>query len=130
MMEGTLEDRGTKLSAVLRRLNEAGIDASAVVTRDGILLHSELQAGEDEKATFAAMSAAVLGAAETATSELKQGVPRRIIIEAGDHKLIEVGAGPVALLVAMIGPKVSMAAAIKEIDRAALEIRALVKPGR
>ena len=130
MMEGTMEDRSGKLGAVLRKLNESGIEASAVVSRDGFILHSELQAGEEEKAAFAAMAAAVLGAAETATSELKQGVPRRVIIEAGDHKLIEVGAGPVALLVAMVGPKMTLADALKEIDRAALEIRSLVKPGR
>lgn len=130
MMEGALDDRSTRLSAVLRKLNEAGIDASAVVSRDGIILHSEIQAGEEEKAAFAAMSAAVLGAAETATSELKQGVPRHVIIEAGESKLIEVGAGPVALLVALVGPKITLATALKEIDRAALEIRALVRPGR
>ena len=130
MMEGSLEEGGTKLGAVLQRLNEAGIDASAVVSRDGIILQSELQAGEEEKAAFAAMAAAVLGAAETATSELKQGVPRHIIIEAGDSRLIEVGAGPVALLVAMVGPKIPLATALKEIDRAAREIRSLVKPGR
>ncbi|WP_424358324.1 roadblock/LC7 domain-containing protein [Methanocella sp. MCL-LM] len=130
MMEGTMEDRSGKLGAVLRKLNESGIEASAVVSRDGFILQSELQAGEEEKAAFAAMAAAVLGAAETATSELKQGVPRRVIIEAGDHKLIEVGAGPVALLVAMVGPKMTLAEALKAIDKAALEIRSLVKPSR
>lgn len=130
MMEGSLEDGGKKLSAVLRRLNESGIEASAVVSRDGIILQSELQAGEEEKEVFAAMAAAVLGAAETATSELKQGVPRHIIIEAGDSRLIEVGAGPMALLVAIVSTKTPLASALKEIDRAALEIRVLVKPGR
>ncbi len=125
-----MEDRSGKLGAVLRKLNESGIEASAVVSRDGFILQSELQAGEEEKAAFAAMAAAVLGAAETATSELKQGVPRRVIIEAGDHKLIEVGAGPVALLVAMVGPKMTLAEALKAIDKAALEIRSLVKPSR
>ncbi|WP_231844823.1 roadblock/LC7 domain-containing protein [Methanocella arvoryzae] len=130
MMEGTMEDRSGKLGSVLRKLNESGIEASAVVSRDGFILHSEMQAGEEEKATFAAMAAAVLGAAETVTSELKQGVPRRVIIESGDHRLIEVGAGPMALLVAMVGPKTTLAEALKAIDKAALEVRAIAKPGR
>lgn len=132
MMEGTLkEDSDAKLGAVLRRLEEAGIEASAVVSRDGIIIiYSGLQTGGEEKEAFAAMAAAVLGAAETATSELKQGVPRRIIIESGDRKLIEVGAGPLALLVALVGPKLPVAEALKEIEKAAHEVRRLVKPAR
>jgi len=131
VMEGRLEeDINSQLGNVLRRLKEAGVTASAVVSRDGIILQSDMESGEEEKETFAAMAAAVLGAAETATSELKQGVPRRIIIESGGRMLIEVGAGPMALLVASVSPDVSMETAAREIDRAAAEVRALVKPKR
>jgi len=128
-MEGRLEeDTNTQLGNVLRRLKESGITASAVVSRDGVILQSDIESGEEEKETFAAMTAAILGAAETATSELKQGVPRRVIIESEGRRLIEVGAGPMALLVASVDQSVPMETAAKEIDRAAAEIRALVKP--
>jgi predicted regulator of Ras-like GTPase activity (Roadblock/LC7/MglB family) len=116
-----------RLKAVLTRLKEAGIESSAVVRRDGVLIEADLPGGEEENEAFAAMAAAMLGAAETATSELRQGVPRRVILEMGDRRIVEVGAGPVALLVASVGAGIQFAKALLEIDRAAHEIRGIVK---
>lgn len=127
MEEEPVPERDSRLRSVLVRLREAGADASAVIRRDGVMIESDLTGGQDEKDSFAAMAAAMLGAAETATSELKQGVPRRVIMEIGDRKIIEVGAGQVALLVVTMGSGAQFNKMLKEIDRAAQEIRGIVK---
>ncbi|MDD5474786.1 MAG: roadblock/LC7 domain-containing protein [Candidatus Methanoperedens sp.] len=51
--------------------------------------------------TFVAMSATMMGAAETATLELEKGLPDRIIVESKTGKIIGTGAGPKALLLIM-----------------------------
>ncbi len=96
------EEISGRLKAVLARLKEAGIESSAVVRRDGVMIESDLPGSVEDNEAFAAMAAVMLGAAETATSELRQGVPRRVILELGDRSIVEVGAGPVALLVASV----------------------------
>ncbi len=74
---------------------------------------------------------AMLGAAEEATSELRLGVPRRVVMEIGDKKLISVGAGPMALMVAMVGPGVNYKKALEEIDKTAAEVKStLANPAR
>ncbi len=128
MAEAALhEEISGRLKAILARLKEAGIESSVVVRRDGIVIYSDLSGSEEETEAFAAMAAAMLGAAETATSELRQGVPRRVIMEIGDRRIVEVGAGPVALLVAVVAGGSQLAKALADIDRAAQEIRGIVR---
>ena len=129
-MTAPQEDSDRQLMAVIRRLSDSGFDAAAVVSRDGVLLQSEIRASDEGKETFAAMAAALLGAAETATSELKQGVPRRIIVEIGDRKLIVAGAGPLALMVALAGTRTGQVDAVKAVEAAALEVRGLIRPAK
>ena len=128
MDEAAVREMDDRLKAVMKRLREAGIESSAVVRRDGVMIASDLPGSTEENEAFAAMAAAMLGAAETATSELRQGVPRRVIMESGDRRIVEVGAGPVALLVASVGGGAPLAQALQEIDRAAHEIRGIVRP--
>ncbi len=130
MGEGVVMETGDGLKAVLSRLRDAGVDSSAVISRDGVIIASDMPGSPEENESFAAMAAALLGAAETATSELRQGVPRRVIMELGERRIVEVGAGPLALLVASVtaGPKFSDILAA--IDRAAHEIRGIVKTGQ
>ncbi len=118
-----------RLKAALSRLRGSGVEASAAISRDGSLLAADMPPGEEHK-IFAPMYAAMLGAAEEATSELRLGVPRRVVMEVGDKKLIAVGAGPRALVVALVGPGAQYDKAISDIDRAASEIKAiLASPG-
>ncbi len=131
MAEAALhEEISGRLKAILARLKDAGIESSAVVRRDGVMIYSDLPGGEEEDEAFAAMAAAMLGAAETATSELRQGVPRRVIMEIGDRRIVEVGAGPLAMLVASVRAGPQFPAALKEIDRAAHEVRNIVRAGQ
>lgn len=128
--ETLTQEQKDRLKAALSKLKDSGIEASAVITRDGTMLAVDTPLGEEHK-IFAPMYAAMLGAAEEATSELRLGVPRRVVMEIGDKKLIAVGAGPMALMVAMVGPKADYKKALEEIDKTASEVKsALATPAR
>ena len=121
LAEGTAE----RLKAALAKLKNAGVEASAVISRDGSLLAADMPPGEEHR-IFAPMYAAMLGAAEEATSELRLGIPRRVVMEVGEKKLIAVGAGPVALVIALLEPGAPNDNAVLAIDRAASEIKAIL----
>jgi predicted regulator of Ras-like GTPase activity (Roadblock/LC7/MglB family) len=109
------------LVEVLGVLNShSNVESFAIVSRDGRLI--ETTAGNTEK--FAAMTAIILGAAETALYELGKGLPVRIIVDIRDCRIIILGAGPKALVAAMIKPDTSLA--LIEIEKAADKIRSLI----
>lgn len=115
------------LDTVLKELERAGgITASAVVSRDGLLMSSSIT-GDVRAETFAAMSATMYGAAETAVSELKKGVPERVVIESKDSKLIASGAGPKALLVVMTEANVGLGLVLVNMSKAADKIKELLR---
>jgi predicted regulator of Ras-like GTPase activity (Roadblock/LC7/MglB family) len=114
------------LEKVLKDLTHVGdIDACAIVSRDGLLMASNIPQ-EVHAETFAAMSATMLGAAETAVSELRRGVPDRVIVESKEAKIIAAGAGPKALLVVMTGPTAGLGLILVEMNKAADKIGAIL----
>ncbi|MBI4362220.1 MAG: roadblock/LC7 domain-containing protein [Euryarchaeota archaeon] len=114
------------LEKILNDLKNVGdIEASAVVSRDGLLMASNIT-GSIRAETFAAMSATMLGAAETATSELKKGIPDRVVVESKEGKVIAAGAGPKALLVAMARPEAGLGLALVEMEKAAEKIKQIL----
>ena len=115
------------LEKILRDLRATGdIDASAIVSRDGLLIAADIPQNVNAEA-FAAMTAAMLGAAETATSELGRGVPDRVIVEGKEGKIIATGAGSKALLVVMTNPKASLGLILFEIGKASDKIKEVLK---
>jgi len=105
---------------LLEKLEQEGdVEYATLVTRDGLLIASGSN-GESEDSSFmripagipisseingenfAAMSATMLGAAETAISELKRGTVEGVTAEGEQTKLITTGAGPNAVLVTMV----------------------------
>ena len=89
------------IETTLHQLKKIGsVDASAVITRDGLLVASDISSGVDAE-IFAAMSASMVGAAETAMIEVKAGNPDRVIVESETAKLISLGAGEKALLIVL-----------------------------
>ena len=114
------------LGKVLASLGKVGeIEASAISTRDGLLMNADMHAAGDPE-TFVAMSATMLGAAETATSELGKSVPNRVIVETDDGKLICMGAGPKALVVVMTAPDAGLGLVLVEMAKAAEKIERLI----
>jgi len=105
--------------------NLGGIEACAIVSRDGLLMSSDMPDGIMGE-TFAAMSAIMLGAAETATTELDKGLPSRITVESQNGKLICMGAGSKALLVVMAKPDTGLGLILVEVEKIAAKIKELM----
>ncbi len=102
-----------------------GIEACAVVSRDGLLIRGILQK-EQFAESIAAMSATMLGAAENATIEIGKGVPRRVIVESEQGRMIAVGAGSKALLVVIVDSNAGLGLILLELDEAAKKIKELL----
>ncbi len=71
------------LEGALQELRRAGSLASAIVSRDGLVIAADLPR-DVSKETFSIMCAAIMGAGLTATAELRRSAPRRIILESPD----------------------------------------------
>lgn len=113
-----------KVLSELKR--SGGVEACAAVSRDGLLIRSSLEK-ERFAESFAAMSATMLGAAETASTELGKGVPNRVIVESATGRLIAIGAGPKALLVVIVSPDAGLGLILLELDKAAKKLKELLE---
>lgn len=112
-----------ELKPALRSLRQScGAMASAVISRDGLVIAADLPEGVSME-TFAIMCATLLGAASTANSELKVGTPRHVVVESEDAKMVVVGAGRKALIVAVVGRKADTSVALKKLDEMADTIK-------
>ncbi len=116
-----------EMSELLSNLENVGdIDGAAIATRDGLLIASELPKDVNAQ-TFAAMSATMFGAAETAISELRKGKVKRVISEAENCKLVAVDAGPSATLVALVKPDANLGLILMEILKTANMTKEIMK---
>lgn len=114
------------LERVLNDLRHiGGIEASAVASRDGLLIYSTVSR-KFHAETFAAMAATMLGAAETATTELGKGIPERVIVESKHGKIIATGAGSKALLLIMTEPNASLGLILIEVAKASEKIKEIL----
>ena len=110
-----------QLTETLKELREIGdIQGSSVISRDGLTIASDLEGFDIE--TFAAMSAAVQGAAETAVGELQQGDLNQIIVDAQKGKIITISAGEKAIFVILAKPTINLGLALLEIGKASGKI--------
>ncbi len=115
------------LEKILKDINTiGGVEASAVASRDGLLICSTIPKKQHAE-TFVAMSATMIGAAETATTELGKGIPDRIIVESKNGRIIGTGAGPKALLLVMTKPAVSLGLILIEMTKASGQIKKLLE---
>jgi len=115
-----------KLIEVLENLQKIGdIAESMVVSRDGLPIASNAEKTDVD--TFAAMAAAMQGAAETAASELKQGNVEEIIIETEKGKIISTGAGEKAILVVRTMKAKNLGLILMEIKKSAEKVEVILK---
>ncbi len=120
------ETKQEKLVAILKELRKIGdIQGSSVVSRDGLIIAADLSQDIDEE-TFAAMSAAMQGAAETAVSELGRGALNEIIIDAEKGKLVSIGAGELAILVCISRREVNLGLLRIELNKIAKKVASVI----
>jgi len=116
-----------KLVKILQGLRKVGdIIGSSVISSDGLAIASDIGESVDE-ATFAAMSAAMQGAAETAASELKQGNINQIIIDAEKGKIITISSGKKSILIILASPSINLGLALLELGKASGKISDILK---
>ncbi len=122
-----MPDTIDKVDKLLEDLkNTVGVEACAAASRDGLLIRASMKK-EYFVESLVAMSATMLGAAETATTQVEKGVPNRIIVESDSGRLIVVGAGPKALLIALAGIDKSLDLILLELEKSAKMLKELLK---
>ena len=119
----TKKEQLTKILEDLRKIGDMG--GASIISRDGLIIASDLSSEIDGE-TFAAMSAAMMGAAETAVSELKQGSLSQIIADAEKGKLIGIGAGKTAILISLIKKDANLGLILLEMKKASKKITMLL----
>ncbi len=114
------------LEKILKDINNiGGVETSAVASRDGLLICSTIPRKQHVE-TFVAMSATMIGAAETATTELGKCIPERIIVESSTGRIIGTGAGPKALLLVMTKPDASLGLVLIEMAKTSEKIKEIL----
>ncbi|MCK4636384.1 MAG: roadblock/LC7 domain-containing protein [Methanomicrobia archaeon] len=113
------------LDKVLSELkNVVSIEASAIVTRSGLLISADIPQQINAE-TFAAMSATILGASETATREMEKGTPKRVVVTTEKEIIITMGAGEKALLVC-ITSEPNLGLLFIELEKAAAKVKKIL----
>lgn len=111
------------------RAGLADVEASAVVSEDGLIIASALPQGLEET-RVAAMSAAILSMAARASSDLRRGALEQIYIK-GDHGYaILMSAGPHAVLLALTRPEAKLGLVFFELTRTRDELKAILSESR
>lgn len=105
--------------------NIGGVMACAAASRDGLLIRAVMEK-EQFVESLVAMSATMLGAAETATTHVEMGVPSRIIVESDYGRLIIVGAGPKALLILLANQNSGLGLILLELDKSAKKLKEIL----
>jgi len=95
-----------------------GLVASAVVSRDGLLMAGG--GGADiSPELFAAVGAAILSSTESVASRLDGGTLDRVIVESKNSKILTARAGPRAVLVGITKREANLKPIASEMERAA-----------
>ena len=116
-----------RLEEVLSDLTKVdGIESAVIATRDGLLIVADTLPGTHPE-TFAAMAATMLGAAKTATSNLKDEYVNRVIVESADCRMIATGSGPKSLVVVLTEINSGLGLILIELEKGARKIDEILK---
>jgi uncharacterized protein len=101
------------------------IEASAVVSVDGLIIASALP-GDAEEDRVSAMSAAMLSLGERISGELGRGTLEQVYIRGGDGYVILTAVGEEAVLTALARQEAKLGLVFLEMRRAAEDLERLV----
>src|SRR2546428_577912 len=122
-----LGDAARRLQAILTELRRLpAVLGATIARRDGILIAHALPETVDPK-MIAAMAAAIVGTSEMATIQLDQGRFVRAIIESDEGKLLSLGAGDEALLVALVYDDANLGLVLLAMERAAKQVEKILR---
>lgn len=117
-----------QMVARLRQMQVASpdIEASAVVSVDGLIIASALPSDVEED-RVSAMSAAMLSLGERISTELGRGSLEQVYIKGGDGFVILTAIGSEAVLTALAGPQAKLGLIFLEMGRAAQDLEQAIK---
>ncbi len=114
------------LEKVLKDLKNIGsIESVAIVSRDGLEIASTMDT--EKSRALVAVSATLLGSAEHSFAEMSKGLPKRVIVESSNCKMVVVGAGPKALLLIIADPDISLGLILIKAEKAAEKIKEILE---
>lgn len=119
--------RAEMLTSVLTELNgtSADIEASGVISTDGLMMASVLPAGLDED-RVGAMSAAMLSLGDRTAQELNRGGLEQVLIKGDRGYVLMAYAGDEAVLTVMAKPNAKLGLIFLDVKRAAESITELL----
>jgi uncharacterized protein len=119
--------RADMLSSILSDLNgtSADIEASAVISTDGLMIAAALPAGMDED-RVGAMSAAILSLGDRTARELARGELEQVLIKGGKGYVLLTHAGQEAVVTALAKPNAKLGLIFLDVKRAAEAIANLL----
>lgn len=119
--------RAEMLVSVLTELNgtSADIEASGVISTDGLMMASVLPAGLDED-RVGAMSAAMLSLGDRTAQELNRGELEQVLIKGDSGYVLMTYAGNEAVLTVMAKPNAKLGLIFLDVKRAAESITELL----
>lgn len=111
------------LNTILQSLSASSgdIEASAVVSADGLLMASNFPADMDEE-RMAAMAAALLAIGERASMELRRGKLEQVFIRGEEGFVVMMSAGPDGVLTVLCNKMAKLGLIFLDMKRAAAEI--------
>lgn len=108
------------INSILSDLNgsSADIEASAVLSTDGLMMDSLLPAGMDED-RVGAMSAAMLSLGDRTSEELERGKLEQVLIKGDKGFILMTYAGPDAVVTVLTKPEARLGLIFLDVKRAA-----------
>lgn len=119
--------RSDIFNSILSDLNgsSAEIEASAVISTDGLMMAAQMPAGMDED-RIGAMAAAMLSLGDRTARELARGALDQVLIKGHNGYVLMVHAGKEAVLSVMAKPNARLGLIFLDVKRAAEAITKLV----
>ena len=112
--------RADMFTSILSELNgsSADIEASAIVSTDGLMMAALLPSGMDED-RVGAMSAALLSLGDRTARELARGSLEQVLIKGGKGYILMTHAGEDAVLTVLTKPQAKLGLILLDVRRAA-----------
>ena len=119
--------RADMLNSILTELNgtSADIEASGVISTDGLMMAAQMPADLDED-RVGAMSAAMLSLGDRTAQELSRGTLEQVLIKGEKGYVLMTGAGEEAVITVIAKPKAKLGLIFLDVKRAAENIAKLV----
>ena len=119
--------RSDMLDSVLNELNgtSADIEASGIISTDGLMMASKLPAGMDED-RVGAMSAAMLSLGDRAAQELARGSLDQVLLKGDNGYVLMTHAGSEAVVTVMAKSNAKLGLIFLDVKRAAENVAKLI----